>query len=480
MSRLPIRGRLTAAFAAAMFVVLAVTGLFVYLRLQADLDESLTASLQARADAVAELASRSAAPLTSATPGVLGEPDESFAAVLSPAGRLTDASGGARGPLLRAADLRRLRQRTVLVERRVAGIDSEARVLARRASARADSPLVVVGQSLEDRDETLDGLVAAFAVGGPVAVLLASLLGYALATAGLRPVEAMRRRATEVSLSGGEEALPLPAAHDEIRRLGETLNEMLERLRRSFERERRFVADASHELRTPVAVIKTELDAALRTGDLGPHARASVLAAAEECDSLAQLAEDLLVVARAADGKLPVRREPLEARSVLDDVRERFVDRAAGLGRSIRVEAPDRLTLSGDPLRLRQALGNVIDNALRHGAGEVVLAARPADGAVELEVSDEGAGFERTIAERAFERFTRGDEARTRSGSGLGLAIVRAVAEAHDGRVSIVGAGGAVVRISLPKGSTGRPEPEASDTAEPRLAPSPGGIGSQS
>ena len=311
-------------------------------------------------------------------------------------------------------------------------------------------------------------------------MLLASLLGYALATAGLRPVEAMRRRATEVSLSGGEEALPLPAAHDEIRRLGETLNEMLERLRRSFERERRFVADASHELRTPVAVIKTELDAALRTGDLGPHARASVLAAAEECDSLAQLAEDLLVVARAADGKLPVRREPLEARSVLDDVRERFVDRAAGLGRSIRVEAPDRLTLSGDPLRLRQALGNVVDNALRHGAGEVVLAARPADGAVELEVSDEGAGFERTIAERAFERFTRGDEARTRSGSGLGLAIVRAVAEAHDGRVSIVGAGGAVVRISLPKGSTGRPEPEASDTAEPRLAPSPGGIGSQS
>ncbi len=402
MSRLPIRGRLTAAFAAAMFVVLAVTGLFVYLRLQADLDESLTASLQARADAVAELASRSAAPLTSATPGVLGEPDESFAAVL--------------------------------VERRVAGIDSEARVLARRASARADSPLVVVGQSLEDRDETLDGLVAAFAVGGPVAVLVASLLGYALATAGLRPVEAMRRRATEVSLSGGEEALPLPGAHDEIRRLGETLNEMLERLRRSFERERRFVADASHELRTPVAVIKTELEAALRTGDLGPHARASVLAAAEECDSLAQLAEDLLVVARAADGKLPVRREPLEARSVLDDVRERFVDRAA----------------------------------------------RPADGAVELEVSDEGAGFEGTIAERAFERFTRGDEARTRSGSGLGLAIVRAVAEAHDGRVSIVGAGGAVVRISLPKGSTGRPEPEASDTAEPRLAPSPGGIGSQS
>ena len=157
---------------------------------------------------------------------------------------------------------------------------------------------MVVGQSLDDRDETLAGLVASFAIGGPIAVLLASLLGYALAAAGLRPVEAMRRRAAEVSLERDGERLPLPAAHDEIRRLGETLNEMLDRLRGSLERERRFVADASHELRTPVAVIKTELEGALRAGGHDPRVREALVAAVEECDHLAQLAEDLLVLAR--------------------------------------------------------------------------------------------------------------------------------------------------------------------------------------
>ena len=121
----------------------------------------------------------------------------------------------------------------------------------------------VVGQSLEDRDETLANLVASFAIGGPIAIVLASLLGYALANAGLRPVEAMRRRAAGISLDRGAEELPLPRARDEIRRLAETLNEMLARLRGSFERERRFVADASHDLRNPIAVIRAELDAAL-------------------------------------------------------------------------------------------------------------------------------------------------------------------------------------------------------------------------
>ncbi len=123
---------------------------------------------------------------------------------------------------------------------------------------------------------------------------LASIVGYVLAAAGLAPVEAMRRRAREVSLTRDDEWLPLPAARDEVRRLAETLNEMLDRLRRSFARERRFVADASHELRTPVAVLKTELEGALRTGDYGPEVREALVAAIEECDHLAALAEDLL------------------------------------------------------------------------------------------------------------------------------------------------------------------------------------------
>lgn len=444
MSRLPIRVRLTAAFALAMVLVLAAAGLFVYVRLKDDLDESLDAALGARAAAVAGSGDASA--------GAPEEADEGFAQVLSGTGEVLETEGGTGDPVLTGAErVSAAAGARLILERAVPGLEGTVRILAGPAS---DNTVFAVGQSLDDRNETLSGVVASFAIGGPIAVLLASLVGYLLATAGLRPVEAMRRRAGEVSLTHEDERLPLPAAHDEVRRLGETLNEMLDRLRRSFDRERRFVADASHELRTPVAVIKAELEAALRAGGHDAQVREALVAALEECDHLAQLAEDLLVVARAAEGELPVRREAIEVKPLLEGVRARFGDRAREHGRNVRVDGGDGLLVEGDDLRLRQALGNLVDNALRHGTGDVVLRARrsEADGGVELEVADEGAGFDPDLADRAFERFARGDAARTRGGTGLGLAIVRAIAEAHGGRAEIVTDGhpGAAVRLWLP------------------------------
>jgi two-component system, OmpR family, sensor kinase len=364
--------------------------------------------------------------------GIVGDPEESFAQVQAVDGRVVEAAGGARGAV-----------EPVSGDRQVPGIEGTARVLARGT--------IVVGQSLDDRDEVLAGLIAAFAIGGPLAIVLASLLGYALAGSAMRPVEAMRRRA-----AAGDERLPLPAAHDEIHRLGETLNALLARLRGSIERERRFVADASHELRTPLAVLKTELEAALRS----PDPDEAISSAIEEVDRLSQLAEDLLVLARSQDGKLPVRRETLSAQSLLAGVRDRFAERAARAGRAIEVGDGD-LTVSADPLRLRQALGNLVDNALRHGEGDVVLRARADDGGVSLEVSDGGAGFAPDLADRAFERFARGDRARTRGGTGLGLAIVRAIAEAHGGRATLEGS---TVRVWMPSqgrlsGARHHPEP---------------------
>jgi signal transduction histidine kinase len=444
VSRLPIRVRLTAAFALAMVLVLAAAGLFVYVRLKDDLDESLDAALGARAAAVAGSGDAAA--------GAPEEEDEGFAQVLSGTGEVLETEGGTGDPVLTGAErVSAAAGARLILERAVPGLEGTVRILAGPAF---DNTVFAVGQSLDDRNETLSGVVASFAIGGPIAVLLASLVGYLLATAGLRPVEAMRRRAGEVSLTHEDERLPLPAAHDEVRRLGETLNEMLDRLRRSFDRERRFVADASHELRTPVAVIKAELEAALRAGGHAAQVREALVAALEECDHLAQLAEDLLVVARAAEGELPVRREAIEVKPLLEGVRARFGDRAREHGRNVRVDGGDGLLVEGDDLRLRQALGNLVDNALRHGTGDVVLRARrsEADGGVELEVADEGAGFDPDLADRAFERFARGDAARTRGGTGLGLAIVRAIAEAHGGRAEIVTDGhpGAAVRLWLP------------------------------
>ena len=430
MSRVPIRVRLTAAFALAMAVVLAAAGLFVYLRLEEDLDESVRATLESRA----------AAPR---------EADEGFVQRVGEDGTVAYTEGGATGPVLTPTELRQAAREEIEFDREVPGIEGTARVLAGPAGAEGGG-VVVVGQSLEDRDETLAGVVASFAIGGPVAVLLASLLGYVLAAAGLAPVEAMRRRAAEVSFEDADARLPLPAAHDEIRRLGETLNAMLDRLRESHDRERRFVADASHELRTPVAVVKAELEAAQRGGPHDPQVEEALTVAVEECDRLAQLAEDLLVLARTGDGGLPVRTEPLVVDELLEGVRARFADRARARGRTIRVEPANGLRLDADDLRLRQALGNLVDNSLRHGEGEIVLRASAAPGVARLEVSDAGQGFPPELRGRAFERFARGDAARARGGAGLGLAIVRAIAQAHGGSAEIVGADGATVRISLP------------------------------
>jgi len=437
MSRLPIRIRLTAAFAAAMLVVLAGTCLFVYTRLKSDLDESIDSALTSRAAAVAASGDAAA--------GAVGEPGEGFAQLYARSGRLVDLAGAPRRPALSRSEVRTVFSSGRLsIERDVPAVDGTPRLLAVRAGQR----VVLVGQSLSDRDETLSGLVTSFAIGGPLAVLVASLLGYGLATAGLRPVEAMRRRARAVSLGDGEELLPLPAAHDEIRRLGETLNEMLARLHDSFERERRFVADASHELRTPIAVVKTELEGTLRARRDDPVVTAALGPALEETEHLAQLAEDLLLVASSGEGELRLRREPVDAGELLERVRYRFADRAERAGRAIRLESDD-LQLDADPLRIQQALGNLVDNALRHGEGDILLRAVARDGLGELSVSDAGAGFEPALADRAFERFARGDGARTRGGTGLGLAIVKAIADAHGGSAEIVPGPGATVRISL-------------------------------
>jgi signal transduction histidine kinase len=422
-----------------MVLVLAAAGTFVYLRLRADLTESLDNGLRSRAADF--VAAPGGSPLL--------EPEEAFAQLVTIDGRLVERTGGARGPALTPREARAATAEPRLGERSVEGVEGTARVLYRRVAVDGRPRVVVVGASLEDRDETLSGLLASFAIGGPLAVLLASGLGYLLASAGLAPIEGMRRRAEQVSLRRAGERLPLPEANDEVRRLGETLNEMLGRLESSFERERRFVADASHELRTPLAVLKTELESALRGAGDDPARRESLLAALEETDQLAQLADDLLLLAQAGEGHLAVRLEPVDVRELLEQARDRFADRAREHGREITVDAPGALMAPLDPLRMRQALGNLVDNALRHGAGDVELSARRHDGTVEIEVADGGAGFPAELVPQAFERFARGDGARTRGGAGLGLAIVRAIAEAHGGTATIGGRNGAGAAVGL-------------------------------
>ena len=186
----------------------------------------------------------------------------------------------------------------------VHGVDGRVRVLATPFETAGGRLVVVVGSSLENRDDAVHGLLTLLLIVGPAALLVASLLGYGLATLALRPVESMRVEANVISASEPGRRLPLPRANDEISRLGETLNRMLERLETALERERSFVADASHELRTPIALLKTELELALRRPRSEAELENALRSAATEADRLAKLADNLLVIARFDDGAL--------------------------------------------------------------------------------------------------------------------------------------------------------------------------------
>ena len=452
MSRLPIRLRLTFAFAVIMAAVLAALGSFVYLRVGDALISSVDQTLRSQAADAATHASRD---------GDLRDRDVGGGTTLA---QLLDAHGKVVrsnpvtlvAPLLSRADASRVAAgATVFRSTTLTQPSGDWRVYATPVTS-SDSDagrgaVVVVARSLEPREESLDHLMDELLVAGPLALLLASLTGYGLAAAALRPVEAMRRRAAAVSATAPGR-LPVPPSRDEISRLATTLNEMLERLETSFEHERRFVADASHELRTPLALLRTEIEVTLRRPRSAAELETTLRSAAEETERLSRLAEDLLLIARADSGSLPIRREPVAAEDVLARVAARYAGAGSQVGRSVVAEETG-VVLEADPDRLVQALGNLVDNALAHGAGSVTLFAYERGDAVELHVADDGKGFPEEFLPRAFDRFSRADEARGRGGTGLGLSIVDLIATAHGGSAgaSNRSGGGADVWVSLPR-----------------------------
>ena len=453
--RVPIRLRLTLAFAAVMTLVLVAIGSLLVWRFQHELDRQIEQNLRSRASDVTALVRAEDNGLATSTVSELTQRGESVAQILSTRGAVVDATPRVgKEPLLDHAQLAEARRGTVVIARKpVSGIDGSVRLLATPVAAQDRRLVVVVGSSLTDRDDALQQLASLLLIGGPLALLLASLAGYGVAAAALSPVERMRIRAAQISAATAGERLPVPAAADEVRHLAETLNAMLDRLQLSFTRERRFVSDASHELRTPLAVLKAEIELALRDGRSAGEMREALRSAGEEADRLTQLAEDLLVIARSDQDGLPVRRERVDAYDVAEGAASRFRARAAQTGQAVVVAKPDAPVLGDlDVLRIEQALGNVIDNALRHGGGRVDVAVARDRDAVRFDVVDDGHGFPAEFAPRAFERFARADEARGRGGTGLGLAIVRTIAEAHGGTAGIQDRpeGGALVWLRIP------------------------------
>jgi two-component system, OmpR family, sensor kinase len=461
---------MTLVFAGAMALLLGALGLFIYVRVQGGLDRSLSQGLRSRAEDVRALVLQADSVLRQAGQSSLATPGERFAQILRADGKILDRTPSLPPRvLLNSAQLSRATAAPLLVEHKtVPGLAGNSRLLAIPVQAQGERLIVVVGTSMRQRDATLADLRTVLLLGGPVALLLASLLGYAVAALALRSVESMRRRAQHISLDHPGQRLPVPPTDDELGRLAQTLNEMLARNEATFLREQTFVADASHELRSPLAILRAELDVALVGDSSSGELRDAIASAAEEAGRLCQLAENLLTLAEADQASLPICQESIDIGQTLKRLRERFGPRARAAGGDVVTRAPRALRMQADPRRLEQALGNLIDNALRHGADTVVLQAKRRGGAVELHVCDNGPGFPPDFLETAFERFTRADRARTTGGTGLGLSIVRSIARAHGGEAYATNqvSGGADVWISLPEAVACAPTPGPPAPAE--------------
>jgi two-component system OmpR family sensor kinase len=434
-----------------MAVVLGAVGVFIYLRFAAELDLTINESLRSRAGDVAALVREADSGLREGRQRLVGR-GESFAEVLSSEGNVEDSSASVGDQVLLApGELQRALHGPILLDRgALPGLQDQSRLLAVPVSANGQEQVVVVGTSTEARAESLTDLLQLLLLGAPVALLLASIAAYGVAAAALKPVEEMRSEAAEISAAEPDKRLPVPPSGDEIARLGITLNEMLERLGEALEHERAFVADASHELRTPLAILRTELELALAEGRSPQELRDAIASAAEETDRLTQLSEDLLTIAQTERGELPLRLARVEVMEILEGVRRRFSRRAQVAGRKIELDG-EPTEIVADRLRLDQAIGSMVDNALRYGSGQVTLGVRRTESGTEIHVVDQGEGFPEEFVARAFERFSRASSSRSDGGSGLGLSIVRTVVRAHGGEAHAANTGeGADVWLTLP------------------------------
>jgi two-component system OmpR family sensor kinase len=325
--RLPIRTRLTVVFTGMTLVVLVLAGAALLTGFRAEVDRAIDQGLRSRAAAV------KADPLVEI--GAISKGDESFAQLIRPDGTIESSLNLSGEPLLPPAVLASIHRGTFF--------DRDVRTVEERVAARllaapvGDGSYLVVGMDVEDRREVVARLTVLVAVGGPIVLVALAILGWILAGAALRPVEELRSEAAAISASEPDRRLPVPDTGDELQRLTETLNGMLDRVHDALDRERHFVDEASHELRTPLGVLKAEVDLALKGPRSGDELEAALRSIAQETERLRRLSQDLLVLARSDRGRLPVHRADVDVSSLIDRVVAEFGDRAGrdlGIGRS--------------------------------------------------------------------------------------------------------------------------------------------------
>jgi signal transduction histidine kinase len=438
-----LRGRVTLLFTVGAAVVLGLCLTVLYVMLDRQLVAALDQDLTARSGDLA-------AAVTAGDVGVVAR--DPLAQLYGADGRVLVSSPSLDDHrLLTAEEARRLDGASLQTRSLPAGGDGVP-VTVRVFSQRLDpSRVLSVGVSAQPLQNARERLLALLLVAGPLLLAFLATAGWLMVRAALHPVDVLTREAAAISSLEADRSLPPVPGDDEIARLARTLDGMLARLRVAFARERAFVDDASHELRSPIAVLRGEIELALSAANDRTEVERSLRAALAEAERLSRLAEDLLLLARERAGSLVVRRDPVDLLD-LATAEARRLEPVLGL----RIEVSgDPVVVQGDADRMRQLLANLAHNSATAGSTTVRVHVSSDESHAELEVADDGPGFPPDLRDAAFERFVRGDHARTpgASGAGLGLSIVRAVAAAHGGTVEAHNGeplGGGVVTARLP------------------------------
>ncbi|WP_374109238.1 ATP-binding protein [Micromonospora sp. MH99] len=459
---LGLRGRLTALGVLGLTVGLALGGAVLLGALGFVLQRTVDTEAFRTADAVVLLAAEDALPDPLPVAG-----GQVRVQVIDAQGRIRAASIDADRlvPMVRPERLDTgHRQRLVVPAERV-GLAGPVRVVAVPAGTDADPLTVLVARSMADVRHSTHVVRVILLVAFPLLVAILAGVAWRVIGATLRPVEALRRGAEEITGRAGGGRLPVPASADEIHRLAVTLNGMLDRMESARIRQRAFVSDAAHELRSPLTNIRTELEVAQRLADRTDWTAVTVNLLTDT-ERLSRLVDDLLLLARLDEMPAARGTGPVDLTALLTEVAARYPSPPVLL-----VPPPDPLWTTGNAAELRRVLSNLVDNAVRHARGSVVLAAEPHDDAAYhlVTVTDDGPGIPAADRRRVFDRFTRLDDGRGRDdgGAGLGLAIVWELVRRAGGTITLTDADGPQglrVRLLLPRTPIGDAQEAAVDT----------------
>src|SRR5262245_50780035 len=465
MSTRSIRFRLTMWYAGLLAILLVLFGGFIYLTLEKFLERNLSDTLAKEAQTIGESWLRD---VNQTGPGyVASEIEEHFAPSIT--GRFVRITRGADGsdvyhssaPESGAFDPKQIGPRRfdasqTLREEHLPN-DKELLIFSLPFADRAGNQyLIETGAPYDQVERVLRGLLISLGIAFPLIVGVAIGGGYVLMRNALRPMDEIATTAERITSRNLNERVPIIPTGDEVERLSVSLKRMMERIEDAFHHINRFSADAAHEIRTPLAIIRGELEDALHAPGLTKDLRETIGSALEEAERLSRIVDQLLEMSRLEAGETLVDRTRFDftemTRSTVDQMRLLAEEKNLQL----RFEGTKRVDLEGDPLRLKQIVVNLVDNAIKYTptGGSVSVSTFRQDGKVILEVADTGIGIPKHATSQIFDRFFRVDKARSRQlgGTGLGLAIVKSICTAYNGNVTVrSGEGkGAVFRVELP------------------------------